>query len=97
MLAAVPDPSRDELIGLGVKYLFFVADTPERLREYCRALEFALSHTNSEVERLGEKLTKELLGESYTWKSAQDAFWSVLSAEDVFGPGADNAMGGRQE
>lgn len=43
VLAAVPDLSRNELVGLGVKYWFFVADAPEKLTEYRRPLEFALS------------------------------------------------------
>jgi hypothetical protein len=41
-------------------------------------------------------LAQELLGEGQTWTSAQDAFWSVLSLEDVLGPGADDAFGGRK-
>ncbi|WP_415817169.1 hypothetical protein [Bordetella tumbae] len=96
VLAAVPEPSRNELVGLGVRYWFFVADAPEKLSEYRRPLEFALSHVNAEAERLGDQLAQELLGEGHTWESAQGAFWSVLSAEDVFGPGADDAMGQAQ-
>jgi hypothetical protein len=97
VLAAVPDLSRNGLVGLGIKYWFFVADAPEKLHEYRGPLEFALTHVSAEVERLGDQLAEELLGEGHTWKSAQDAFWSVLSAEDVFGPGADDAMGGRKD
>lgn len=97
VLAAVPDLSRSGLVGLGVRYLFFVADAPEKLNKYRRPLDFALSHVNAESKRLGDQLAKELLGEGHTWKSAQDAFWSVVSAEDVFGPGADDAMGGRKD
>lgn len=96
VLAAVPDPTRNELVGLGVKYWFFVADTIEKLANYRKPLEFALSYVNAEVEKLGNQLTKDLLGESHTWKSAQDAFWSALSPEEVFGPGADVAMAGRK-
>lgn len=97
VLAAVPDLSRNELVGLGVRYWFFVADAPEKLNEYRRPLDFALSHVSSEAERLGDQLAKELLGEGHTWKSAQDVFWSVLSAEAVLGPGAGEAMGGRRD
>lgn len=96
VLAAVPDPHRKELVGLGVKYWFFVAAAREKLAKYRKPLEFALSHVNAEVERLGNQLAKDLLGEGHTWKSAQDAFWSVVSPEEVFGPGAGDAMGGRK-
>ena len=96
VLAAVPDLSRNELVGSGVRYSFFVADTPEKLSEYRRPLEAALVHVNAEVERLGNQLAQELLGEGHTWKSAQSTFWSVVSADNAFGPGADNAMGGRK-
>lgn len=93
VLAAVPDLSRDEAVGLGVRYWFFVADEPNKLTEYRRPLDFALSYVNGEAERLGDQLAHELLGEGHTWKSAQTAFWSALSPEDVYGPGADDAMG----
>lgn len=93
VLAAVPDLNRKELVGLGVKYWFFVAATPETLQTYCKPLHFAITHVNAEVERLGNELATELMGEGHTWKSAQKAFWSVLSAEQVFGPGADEAIG----
>lgn len=96
VLAAVPDLSRNELIGLGVRYSFFVADTPEKLAEYRRPLEAALAHVDAEIERLGNQLVQELLGESHTWKSAQSNFWSAVSADNVFGPGAENAMGRRK-
>jgi hypothetical protein len=94
VLAVVPDLSRNELVGFGVKYWFFVADTPEKLAVYRKPLEFALAYVNAEVEKLGNQLAKDLLGEGQTWKSAQAAFWSVLSPEEVFGPGADDAMSG---
>lgn len=97
VLAAVPDLSSDKLIGLGVRYWFFAADEPEKISKYRRPLDFVLSHVNAEAERLGDQLAKELLGKGHTWKSAQNAFWSVLSAEDVFGPGADDAMGVRKD
>jgi hypothetical protein len=93
VLAAVPDLRRGELIGLGVKYWFFVSDTLEKLSMYRKPLEFALAYVDGEVERLGNKLAKDLLGEGQTWKSAQEAFWSALSPEEVFGPGANDAIG----
>lgn len=93
VLAAVPDLSRSEAVGLGVRYWFFVTDEPNKLKEYQRPLAFALSYVNGEAQRLGDQLAHELLGESQTWKSAQAAFWSALSPEDVYGASADDAMG----
>lgn len=79
VLAAVPDLSLNELVGLGVKYWFFISDTPEKLSVYRKPLELALSYVNDEVEKLGNQLAKDLLGEGHAWKFAQDDFWSVLS------------------
>jgi hypothetical protein len=89
VLAAVPDETKPEAVGLGVRYWFFVSDEPSKLREYQKVLDFVREYLSREIERLGTELAVEVLGPGYTWQTAQDSFWQVLGSEEVLGPGAD--------
>jgi hypothetical protein len=97
VIAAVPDLDQNDAVGLAAKYWFFLVDPLEKLKTYRRVLEFTLNHVSDEVDRLGNQLAEEVLGKGYTWKSAQQAFWSIFSADDIYGPGASELSAGQTD
>jgi len=84
LVAAKDETSPAE--GLGVRYWFLAGGDGKYMKNFLKIAEFSQRHTATEIERVGNLLSKKYLGSKATWKKAQRAFYQSVSEEAVYGP-----------
>jgi len=77
--------------GLGVRYWFFAGGDDKHMKNFLKLAEFASKHVTAEVQRIGDQLSKKLLGSKATWRRAQRDFYQSVPDEEVYGPSRRDA------
>ncbi len=85
LVAAVSPVSPSK--GIGVHHIFFAGAGPNELKEFLAVVKYVHGRVNSELNKIGTQIAKEVIGGRATWKGVQKHFWGNVNGEDVYGPG----------